>query len=61
MLASGLASWAVGAKVDSNRRTSVVLLLTGVITDGGWSQLAYDGLKRLQSDPRFYHGVCRRH
>jgi basic membrane protein A len=39
--------WAAG------KQTRVVLLLTGVITDGGWSQLAYDGLKRLQSDPRF--------
>jgi len=29
------------------KATSVVLLLTGVITDGGWSQLAYDGLKGL--------------
>jgi basic membrane protein A and related proteins len=27
--------------------TSVVLLLTGVITDGGWSQLAFNGLKSL--------------
>jgi len=29
------------------RETSVVLLLTGVITDGGWSQLAFNGLKSL--------------
>src|SRR6201996_9611566 len=29
------------------RETSVVLLLTGVITDGGWSQLAFNGLKTL--------------
>jgi basic membrane protein A len=29
------------------RETSVVLLLTGVITDGGWSQLAFNGLKAL--------------
>jgi basic membrane protein A and related proteins len=29
------------------RQTSVVLLLTGVITDGGWSQLAFNGLKAL--------------
>jgi basic membrane protein A len=29
------------------RQTSVVLLLTGVITDGGWSQLAFDGLRGL--------------
>src|ERR1700733_3875357 len=30
-----------------NRQTSVALLLSGVITDGGWSQLAYNGLKEL--------------
>ncbi len=29
------------------QQTSVVLLLTGVITDGGWSQLAFNGLKAL--------------
>lgn len=29
------------------RPTRVVLLLTGVITDGGWSQLAFDGLRAL--------------
>src|ERR1700733_8424451 len=29
------------------RQTSVVLLLTGVITDGGWGQLAFNGLKSL--------------
>jgi basic membrane protein A len=29
------------------KQTSVVLLLTGVITDGGWSQLAFNGLKAL--------------
>ena len=32
-----------------NRQTSVALLLSGVITDGGWNQLAYDGLKELRS------------
>jgi basic membrane protein A len=31
----------------------VVLLLTGVVTDGGWGQLAFDGLKRLEANPRF--------
>ena len=31
----------------------MVLLLTGVITDGGWSQLAYEGIEHLQADPRF--------
>ena len=29
------------------KQTSVVLLMTGVITDGGWSQLAFNGLKSL--------------
>src|ERR1700676_1161818 len=33
---------------DRNSATSVVLLLSGVITDGGWSQLAYNGLKELK-------------
>jgi basic membrane protein A len=32
-----------------NRPTSVVLLLSGVITDGGWGQLAYNGLTTLKS------------
>src|SRR5271168_3422842 len=29
------------------KQTRVVLLLTGVITDGGWGQLAFNGLKGL--------------
>jgi basic membrane protein A and related proteins len=50
MLASTLAWSAIGeAWGNSNRPTSVVLLLSGVITDGGWSQLAYNGLKELKS------------
>ena len=49
-LASGIAWWAVAtARADSNRETSVALLLSGVITDGGWSQLAYNGLKDLKT------------
>ncbi len=36
------------------RPTRVVLLLTGVINDGGWGQLAYEGIERLRADPRFY-------
>ena len=49
-LASTLA-WAVLPKAwaDANRQTSVALLLSGVITDGGWSQLAYNGLKELKA------------
>ena len=34
---------------EKNRQTSVALLLSGVITDGGWSQLAYNGLKELKA------------
>jgi len=50
VLASTLA-WSAIGKVwgTANRQTSVALLMSGVITDGGWSQLAYDGLKRLKS------------
>ncbi|MGD0963894.1 MAG: BMP family protein [Candidatus Acidiferrales bacterium] len=47
-LTSALA-WSATATAwgDRGRDTSVVLLLSGVITDGGWSQLAYNGLKEL--------------
>jgi basic membrane protein A and related proteins len=38
---------------DQKRVTKVVLLLSGVITDGGWGQLAYDGLKELDARPGF--------
>jgi len=49
-IASAFAWAAVGsAGADRSRQTSVALLLSGVITDGGWGQLAYDGLKQLQS------------
>lgn len=36
------------------RPTKVVLLLAGVINDGGWSQLAFEGIERLQRDSRFF-------
>jgi basic membrane protein A len=49
-LASALAWSAIPkALADRNRPTSVALLLSGVITDGGWSQLAYNGLKELKA------------
>jgi basic membrane protein A and related proteins len=41
MAAMASAGWA------QPKQTSVVLLLTGVITDGGWNQLAFNGLKSL--------------
>jgi basic membrane protein A and related proteins len=46
--ASALALAALGSRSWAQvRETRVVLLLTGVITDGGWSQLAFNGLKAL--------------
>src|SRR5258707_10657070 len=37
------------AWADRTRQASVALLLSGVITDGGWSQLAFNGLKELKA------------
>ncbi len=49
-LASALACSVVRPAWAAQRReTKVVLLLSGVITDGGWGQLAYDGLKELDA------------
>lgn len=49
-LASAFASAALPRLWASpNRPTSVALLLSGVITDGGWSQLAFEGLKELKT------------
>jgi basic membrane protein A len=53
-LASALACSLVRpAWANPKRETKVVLLLSGVITDGGWGQLAYDGLKQLDARPGF--------
>jgi basic membrane protein A len=50
VLASAFACSAIpDAWAAPNRPTSVVLLLSGVITDGGWSQLAFEGLKTLKA------------
>jgi basic membrane protein A len=49
-LASVLAASALRvAWATENHQTGVALLLAGVITDGGWSQLAYNGLKQLKA------------
>ncbi len=49
-LASAFACSAIPAAwADPNRQISVALLMSGVITDGGWSQLAYNGLKELKA------------
>src|SRR5476649_330864 len=53
-LASALAWSGVSVVLGAgDRKTSVVLLLSGVITDGGWSQLAYTGLKELKDKHGF--------
>jgi hypothetical protein len=40
-----------GSKISAgpNRQTSAVLLLSGVITDGGWSQFAYNGVEEFKA------------
>jgi basic membrane protein A len=49
-LAAALLSTAIPtARGTAIGETRVALLLSGVITDGGWSQLAYDGLKKLKA------------
>jgi basic membrane protein A len=47
-LASTLACSVLPVLADKIRPTSVALLMSGVITDGGWAQLAYTGLKELK-------------
>jgi basic membrane protein A and related proteins len=42
-----------GTWAEPERETRVALLLSGVITDGGWSQLAYNGLKELKASSGF--------
>jgi basic membrane protein A and related proteins len=37
----------------ADKETKVVLLLSGVISDGGWGQLAYEGIKELAAKPGF--------
>jgi basic membrane protein A and related proteins len=45
---SALATSALRPMVWAEKKqTRVVLLMTGVITDGGWSQLAFNGLRSL--------------
>jgi basic membrane protein A len=50
----GLAAGGRTGGRTTGRTTKVVLLLTGVINDGGWGELAYEGIERLRRDPRFY-------
>ena len=50
-LASAFAAPALASA--ETKTTKVALLLSGVIADGGWGQLAYEGLKSLDGKPGF--------
>src|SRR6266851_3969265 len=43
----------VPAWANRTHQPSVALLMSGVITDGGWAQLAYTGLKELKEQRGF--------
>ncbi|HWF38918.1 MAG TPA: BMP family protein [Candidatus Acidoferrales bacterium] len=50
IMASLLFSAGLSSSLAAGKQTiSVALLLSGVITDGGWGQLAYNGLSTLKS------------
>ena len=52
-LASALAVPGATLASADTKITKVALLMSGVITDGGWGQLAYEGLKSLDGKPGF--------
>ena len=52
-IASALSATLSTSVRAQGRTTKVALLLSGVITDGGWGQLAYQGLKSLDAKPGF--------
>jgi len=52
-LASGLTTGSFRTAEAAEKKTSVVLLLSGSVADGGWGQLAYGGIKALQSNTNF--------
>lgn len=52
-LASVLAVPGASLASAKTKVSKVALLLSGVITDGGWGQLAYEGLKSLDGKPGF--------
>lgn len=54
LLASAFASAAFPPRgAAANQPISVALLLSGVITDGGWGQLAFEGLSDLKAQGAF--------
>lgn len=52
-LAGGIAAGLGVTTAFAAEETSVVLLLSGGIADGGWGQHAYEGLKSLEGKPGF--------
>lgn len=52
-LATGITAGLGVTAASAAAETSVVLLLSGTIADGGWGQLAYEGLQSLKDKPGF--------
>jgi basic membrane protein A len=50
---AAVAGFGLPRTASAAEETHVVLLLSGVITDGGWGQLAYQGLKSLEGKSGF--------
>ncbi|HEY3315557.1 MAG TPA: BMP family protein [Bacillota bacterium] len=46
----GISAGCSGAKTKEPEKLKVALLVPGSITDGGWSESAYKGLKKVESD-----------
>jgi basic membrane protein A and related proteins len=47
LVSAAAVSSLAGSAMAAGKETKVVLLLSGVISDGGWGQLAYEGVKEL--------------
>ncbi|RMX05923.1 BMP family ABC transporter substrate-binding protein [Corticibacter populi] len=52
-LGLGLGGMRRALAANPNKTTKVALLLSGSIADGGWGQLAHEGIVALQSTPGF--------
>jgi basic membrane protein A len=47
LVSAAAVSSLAGSAMAAGKETKVVLLLSGVISDGGWGQLAYEGVEEL--------------
>ena len=53
LVSTAAVAWGPKGGLAADKETKVVLLLSGVISDGGWGQLAYEGIKELAAKPGF--------